>query len=88
MKSNMKGKEFYHYAAQIQEDCSKILENQDLPHEVVMEVLNREIELADMVKKEARRKSPKKLLLCGVSLAAGVILGLGIAISTMTIEEE
>lgn len=41
-------KQFYDFVKQVQSDCSKCLENPNLPPEMVMEILNREIELAKM----------------------------------------
>lgn len=41
-------KQFYDLVRQVQADCSKCLENPNLPPETIMEILNRETELAKM----------------------------------------
>lgn len=38
-------KQFYEFARQVQADCSKLLDNPNLPPEMLMEILNREAEL-------------------------------------------
>lgn len=41
-------KQFYDFVKQVQGDCSKILDNPNLPPEIMIEILNREVELAKM----------------------------------------
>ncbi|MGN0246034.1 MAG: hypothetical protein ACI4DK_08750 [Lachnospiraceae bacterium] len=41
-------RQFYEFAKQVQLDCSKLLDNSNLPPEVIMEILNRENELVKM----------------------------------------
>lgn len=38
-------KQFYEFVKQVQDDCSKLLDNSNLPPEMIMEILNREAEL-------------------------------------------
>lgn len=38
-------KQFYEFVKQVQADCSKLLDNSNLPPEMIMEILNREAEL-------------------------------------------
>lgn len=37
-------KQFYEFLKQVQDDCSKLLDNSNLPPEMIMEILNREAE--------------------------------------------
>lgn len=41
-------KQFYEFVKQVQADCSKLLDNPNLPPETMMEILNREAELVKM----------------------------------------
>lgn len=41
-------KQFYDFVKQVQADCSKLLDNPNLPFEIMMEILNREAELVKM----------------------------------------
>lgn len=41
-------KEFYDFIKQVRADCSKLLDNPNLPPEMMMEILNRETELVKM----------------------------------------
>ena len=41
-------KQFYDIAKQVQADCSKLLDNPNLPPEMMMDILNREVELVKM----------------------------------------
>lgn len=41
-------KQFYEFVKQVQADCSKLLDNPNLPPEMIMEILNREAELVKL----------------------------------------
>lgn len=41
-------KQFYDFVGQVQADCSKLLDNPNLPPESIMEILNREADLVKM----------------------------------------
>ncbi len=56
-------KQFYDFVKQVQADCSKLLENPNLPPETVMEILNRERELVDIAnQKDSEIRAQEKEL--------------------------
>lgn len=45
-------KQFYDFVKQVRADCSKLLDNPNLPPEMMMEILNREAELVKIAKEK------------------------------------
>lgn len=53
-------KQLYAFVKQVQADCSKLLDNPNLPPEMMIEILNREAELVKMANEKIQRFVSKK----------------------------